>query len=334
MAEAAVPEASAVEGFLAAAGWGTAARRALAGDASGRCYLRLQRGADSAVLMIATPAEARPFHRIAADLRRLGLSPPLILAADPDAGLLLLEDLGDALFARLAEADLALADTLYAAAVDVLAVLHRAPAPPGLPVWSAEVAGKQAALVMQSYAGAPAAGPALAEAVADAVARLAEAPTVPMLRDFHAENLIWLPARSGVARVGLLDFQDAMLAPPGYDLVSLLADARRDVAPDLAARATARYCAATGQDPSAVATAAATLGAARQLRILGVFARLAQQGKPGYLRHMPRVWRYLQADLATPELAPLARVVARHIPPPDPDRLAALQCPPDPSPCQ
>ncbi|MGY6412103.1 MAG: aminoglycoside phosphotransferase family protein [Alkalilacustris sp.] len=321
--------AAAVDAFLARAGWADARRHPLAGDASGRSYLRLARGTDRAVLMRATPAEAHPFARLAGWLRGLALSAPAVLAADADAGLLLLEDFGDGLVARLAEADPAAAGPLYDTAVDVLAVLHRAAPPPDLPVWTPDVAGTQAALVMETWAGRPEAAAELAGTLAAALAALAPPPTVPMLRDYHAENLIWLPDRAGPARMGLLDFQDAMVAPPGYDLVSLLRDARRDVAPDLAARAMARYCAATGQDPQAVAGAAAALGAARQLRILGVFARLARQGRPAYLRHMPRVWAHLQADLARPDLpqpglGPLQRLVARHIPAPDAARLAAL----------
>jgi len=318
-----------IAAFLETVGWGGAERRPLAGDASARRYLRLRRGAEGAVLMDAPAAsgeDVRPFLRIAGHLSGLGLSAPGILAADAAAGLVLLEDLGDGLFARLIEADPGAAPALYGAAADMLAALHAHPPPADLPAYAGALPGDQAALVLETYAPAPAAARAdLAACVAEACARLAPGTPVLMLRDLHAENLIWLPGRAGVARVGLLDFQDAMAGHPAYDLVSLLRDARRDVPEEVVAATTARYLAATGEDAEAFAAAAAALGALRQLRILGVFARLARAGKPGYLRHMPRVWHHLQRDLARPELSGLAALVARLVPPPTPARLEALR---------
>lgn len=321
---------AAIDGFLAAAGWGTAARAPLAGDASARRYLRLSGAEGTAVLMDADPAAGEtvgPFLRIGAYLASLGFSAPAVRAADPAVGLVLLEDLGDGLFARLATADPAAALPLYAAAADLLAALHAHPPPAGLPDYAGAILGEQAALVLESYAADPAARDDLAGAVRAACTRLAPGAPVLMLRDFHAENLFWLPGRSGVARVGLIDFQDAMAGHPAYDLVSLLQDARRDVDPALAAAVTARYCTATGTAPKDFAAACAALGALRQLRILGVFARLARAGKPRYLVHMPRVWAHLQASLAHPELGALRRLVARLVPPPTPARLEALRCP-------
>jgi aminoglycoside/choline kinase family phosphotransferase len=319
-----------IDAFLAAAGWGAAARAALAGDASARRYLRLKRAqGETAVLMDAAPAAAGPvgpFLRIAGHLARLGFSVPAVIAADAAAGLVLLEDLGDGLFARLADAEPQSTPTLYAAATDLLAALHAHPPPADLPAYAGALLGEQAALVLETYAPQPQARAELAEAVTKVCGRLAPGAPVLMLRDFHAENLFWLPGRAGVARVGLIDFQDAMAGHPAYDLISLLQDARRDVDPALAAACSARYCAATRADPEAFATACAALGALRQLRILGVFARLAQGGKPRYLDFMPRVWGHLQACLAHPDLAELRALVDRLVPAPDPVRLEALRC--------
>ncbi len=316
-------------GFLAAAGWGTAAAAPLAGDASARSYLRLTASdGRTAVLMDADPATGEavaPFLRIARHLAALGFSAPEILAADPAAGFVLLEDLGDALLARLAEKDPAAAAHLYAAAADLLAALHAHPAPADLPAYAGAVLGEQAALVLEAYAPAPAARDDLAATVTEVCDRLAGGAAVLMLRDFHAENLFWLPARPGVARIGLIDFQDAMAGHPAYDLISLLQDARRDVPPGLAATVAARYCVSTGTEPAGFAAACAALGALRQLRILGVFARLARAGKPRYLAHMPRVWRHLQTNLAHPELGGLRVLVDRLVPAPTPDRLEALR---------
>jgi len=323
----------AIELFLAAHGWGGAARAALAGDASARRYLRLARGPDRAVLMDLPPESglaARPFLAVTAWLRGLGLSAPAILAAEEQAGLVLLEDLGDALFARVAAAAPALEPELYAAAVDLLADLQaEAPPPAGPdyapPPYDDALLLRELRLVPEWYlpaATGKATPPDLAAeyeaAAAPILALAAAAPPVPVLRDYHAENLIWLPGRRGHARVGLLDYQDLLLGHPAYDLASLLADARRDVPAALAEAMTARYLARAGHDPEAFAAAAAALSAQRNLKILGLFVRLARRdGKPQYLALLPRVRAHLDRALAHPALAPLAAWTARRLPPAD-----------------
>jgi aminoglycoside/choline kinase family phosphotransferase len=150
--------------------------------------------------------------------------------------------------------------------------------------------------------------------------------SVLIQRDYHAENLLWLPGRAGVARVGLLDFQDAMRGHRAYDLVSLLQDARRDVSPPVAEAMLRHYIAATGADADTFTTAFHWLGAQRNLRILGVFARLClRDGKPHYIDLIPRVWAHLQTDLRHPALAPLAGIVAETLPAPTPAHLDALK---------
>jgi aminoglycoside/choline kinase family phosphotransferase len=140
-----------------------------------------------------------------------------------------------------------------------------------------------------------------------------------VLRDFHSPNLMWLPERKGVKRVGLLDFQDALAGPTAYDLASLLQDARVDVPEALEAELLDRYCAARGaRDPhfssEQFRTLYATLGAQRSCKILGIFARLAKRdGKRGYLSHLPRVARYLERNLAHPGLAALRSWHAREL---------------------
>lgn len=176
---------------------------------------------------------------------------------------------------------------------------------------------------------APAADPDLTaefEAlVLAAITPVLAAPAVPVMRDYHAENLLWLPARAGTARVGLLDYQDMLAGHPAYDLVSLLDDARRDVSPGLRAAMTARYRERTGTGAEALARDAAILSAQRNLKILGIFARLARRdGKPRYLALLPRVWGHLARTLAHPDLAPLAGFVTRHLPPPDAATCARL----------
>ena len=336
--------------LLADAGWGGARMEPLAGDASFRSYLRLRRpdGA-SAVLMDAPPPaeDTRPFLAVARLLAGLGLSAPAILAADPQAGFVLLEDLGDATYGALlgAAPPQAAEVDLYAAAVDVLVRLRGAALPASVPMvpdepWRLPPFGPafaaNAELLLDWYL--PAVGMSVDEAVraefAAAWAAIAPAalagPAVLMMRDYHAGNLIWLPGRAGLARVGLLDFQDATLGPAAYDLVSLLQDARRDVAPALEAAMIARYVAActgeAGFDEQGFRTAYAALGAQRNTRILGVFVRLARRdGKPAYLALLGRVWGLLERDLAHPALAPVAAWFDRHLPA---DRRAGLSVTP------
>ncbi|MFN3970062.1 MAG: aminoglycoside phosphotransferase family protein [Gemmobacter sp.] len=329
---------AASERFLARAGWQDAARAHLAGDASERSYARLRRGQDTAVLMDAPPGGAddpADFVAIAAHLAAIGLSPPQVLAQDLQAGFLLLEDLGDGLFARLLAADPAREMALYAAATDVLVHLQAHPAPPGLPDLSARDWAAAAALVLEAYVpAATGAAPPTADlvaALAAGLARHADGPRVLILRDYHAENLLLLPGREGVAAVGLLDFQLGQMGQPGYDLVSLVQDARRDVVPGTAEAMVRRFQAATGA--ADMAPALAVLGAQRALRIIGVFARLCTHaGKPGYLAMLPRVWGHLQANLAHPALVDLAGICHALIPAPTPAILEriARQCPPPP----
>ena len=317
--------------FVANAGWAGAQRRFLAGDASPRRYFRLTRGPDSAVLMDAPPErgeDVRPFVVIARHLRGLGLSAPAILAEDTANGFLLLEDLGDDLFARLLERAPPQEAALYTAAVEVLAQLQAASPPPGLPPHTPQFMATASGLSLTWYAraatGQPQTPDALVQAMAAALAAHCTARPVLVLRDYHAENLLWLPRRPGSARVGLLDFQMASTGQPEYDLISLLQDARRDVTPDLELQMIAHFARATGTDPDLVATRCAVLGAQRALRILGGFTRLSLHfGKPGYVRLIPRVWAHLQRNLAHPALGPVRDRVA-HLPDPTPDALQRI----------
>jgi N-acetylmuramate 1-kinase len=314
--------------FLDASGWGGVAMSPLAGDASFRSYYRLRRGDDRAVLMDAPPPheDVGPYVSIAAILRELGLSAPTVLAEDRAEGFLLIEDFGDDTYTRLLArgADEA---NLYALAVDTLAVLQQAVAAggaPDLPPYDGARLLGEAALFVDWYLPAvlgTAAGSLLREeylALWIAVLPQALEPFAPtlVLRDFHIDNLMLLPGRSGVHRCGLLDFQDAVCGPPAYDLVSLLQDARRDVSDGLRQAMTERYLAAfPGLDRAAFARSAAVLAVQRNCKILGIFTRLwMRDGKPGYLAHIPRLWRLLEAGLRDPALCDIARWLDRQLP--------------------
>lgn len=332
------PDGTCLRDFLAAQGWDGARQERLAGDASSRRYLRLRRAQGaSAVLMVASPQEeaaSRAFVQIGEWLAAQGLSAPQVIAAAPEAGFLLLEDLGDALLSRHLADDPAQESTLLGLAGDILTHLAKASPPggaPALPDLTAQDWAEAAGLSLSHYALASPgdeAGQAMIDALARALSAHADGPRQFIHRDFHAGNLILLPTRRGLARLGILDFQDGQLGQAGYDLVSLVQDARRDTAAPLARALVARHAAALGHDLRAFETRCAVLGAQRALRILGVFGRLAREaGKPAYLAHLPRVWGQLHENLAHPALADLGRAVARALPPPAPGHLARILAP-------
>ncbi|MEH3107227.1 MAG: phosphotransferase [Sphingomonas fennica] len=297
--------------FLATHGWAGAAIAPLAGDASFRRYFRVVDGTRRAVLMDAPPAlgDSRPFLAVAEHLVGRGLRPPHILAADPGAGLILLEDFGDRRMREAVEAEPAIEEASYARAIDLLADLHAGDGG-NLPPYDRIVLHREVDIFAEYYA--PAVGLAIDHAgwraAWEAVfALLDDAPTVTVLRDYHAENIMLL----GDGRLGLLDFQDALAGHPAYDLVSILQDARRDVPPALEARMIDRYRARRPFD----AAAYAVLGAQRNTKILGLFVRLwKRDGKPRYLAYQPRMWGLLERDLAHPALAPVANWFAANVP--------------------
>lgn len=335
-------------------GWGDAARQHMLGDASTRAYERLVRGnGETAILMISPPrtdgppvrggkpysAIARLAERVDAfvavdkGLRALDLSAPEILASDLANGLLLIEDLGhDTLLA-----DGVPVDERYAVAAEVLAALHAKPLPTILPVaegrehlipdYDLEALSIETELLLDWYAPhiAGVTLPAVARAEFTRAweplfARVLDGQRTWVLRDYHSPNLIWLPGRKGLQRVGLIDFQDAVMGHPAYDLVSLGQDARVDVAPELELRLLSRYAGARravdpGFDLAEFAAAYAIMGAQRNTKILGIFARLDKRdGKPAYLKHLPRIETYLRRDLAHPALGELRAWYMAHLP--------------------
>lgn len=281
----------------------------LAGDASFRRYFRVRDGGRCAVLMDAPPPheDARPFIAIAEWLTDEGLSAPAIYARDLNQGLLLIEDFGDARLRETLDTAPDRESELYAAATDLLVHLHdRAPlaglSPHGIDQWLGEVS-----LFTDWYCTAlgldvdrdgwdAAWHGTLAPIDSDGLLR------VTVLRDYHSENIMLLPDRVGARQLGLLDFQDALVGHPAYDLVSVLEDARRDVTPAVEAEMLERYTQAVAAD-ARFARAYWALAAQRNTRILGVFTRLWQRdGKPGYKMFQPRMWGLLERNLAQPGL--------------------------------
>ncbi|MFD1333299.1 tRNA (adenosine(37)-N6)-threonylcarbamoyltransferase complex ATPase subunit type 1 TsaE [Methylopila musalis] len=330
--------------FVEAAGWGEATREHVQGDASSRLYERLTLGRRTAILMDAPPrpagppladgrsylsvarlaADVKPFVAVADGLRKLGYAAPEIYAQDLANGFLLVEDMG---FEPVVAGGQPIASR-YELATDLLADLHGRETPLDLAVgrelYRVPPYDLPALLVEcelftdwhMPHVGGVSPEPDVREAFRElwraALAPVLDDPQTWTLRDYHSPNLTWRDDQDGFGRLGLLDFQDMVMGPPAYDVVSLLQDARVDLPDGLELSLAARYLDARrkvepGFDPAAFARAYATMGAQRATKILGVFVRLAQRdGKPGYLRHLPRVRRALIANLAHPDLADLA----------------------------
>jgi N-acetylmuramate 1-kinase len=341
--------------FLDRSDFGRASRRRIQGDASTRSYERLTRDGATYVFMnspkrpdgppvrngkpysaIAHLAEnVTPFVAMTQALRRQGLSAPAIFASDRETGLLVIEDLGEELV--VGGEPLAPIEMRYEAATDLLAELHSeqlpsvVPVEPGidyrLPLYDLDAFLIEVELLLDWYL--PKLDVKISDSKRDGYRALWREALMPILadphtwvlRDFHSPNLLWLPEREGISRIGLLDFQDAVIGPEAFDVASLLQDARVDVSEGLEMKLLSRYTRArlaadATFDTPGFARAYATLGAQRASKILGIFARLERRDrKPQYLRHLPRVWTYLQRSLAHPALAPLAAWYRANVPP-------------------
>lgn len=347
--------------FLQAHGLASAKREPLAGDASTRSYERLHVSTTQTLILmdqppvletpicppLATDAErialgynaaARlaagsisAFVTAAVYLRDRALSAPKVLAFDVEAGLAVLEDLGEGLFATLIAKGQS-ETPLYEAAIDVQIRLHEQPAPHILQAeglaWPLLAMDALALKVSTDtflewwpkFAGLAAFAPGIVaewDGLWAPVWRRGEAgASVFCHRDYHAQNLLWLPERHGPARVGLLDFQDALCAHPAWDLTHLLQDARRDIAIDLERTMLDRYLTARANlDREQFLADYRALATSNAARILGrVFARQALLGREQYKAFMPRTWRYLERNLTDPALAGLKSWFDRHVP--------------------
>lgn len=306
-----------IDVFLADSPWQNWARATLAGDASARRYLRLSHGKQSVILMDAPPEngeDTTPFAQIASLLKTNQLSPPDILAHDPLMGLMVLSDLGGHDFAQWSKLEPADQPKLYQSATNVLLHIATIEPPTNLVRMTPNVGAAMINIIGTHYTKTPVSD--LCVEMERALQQFAPEPTTLALRDFHAENLIWRGDQRGMGRIGLLDFQDAFVAPLGYDLASLLRDARRDV-PQTIADDCIAYFSKKAPKTKRFSAALACLGVQRNLRILGVFARLASdQGKTRYLRFMPRVWNHILQDLRHPALTDLNQAVRDVVPTP------------------
>ncbi|MGE9008246.1 tRNA (adenosine(37)-N6)-threonylcarbamoyltransferase complex ATPase subunit type 1 TsaE [Leptospira interrogans] len=350
-----VARLKALRQFLETSGFLEAQRERMPGDASTRSYARLH--LDGSAILMNSPKrpdgpaiydgksysaavhlaeDVKPFVAIANGLRERGFSAPAIRHQDLDAGFLITEDFGHA---GIVEGDPPRPIVeRYEAATDMLAALHREPLPDillltlqsthAIPVFDTEALLVEMGLMLEWYMPDRGVEPSQElrdEFVAmwrDLLKKPASAPRTWVIRDFHSPNIIWLDDRSGILRVGIIDFQDAVLGPAAYDLVSLLQDARIDVPEALELTLLTRYIKArraadSNFDPAGFAELYAIMSAQRNTRLLGTFARLNRRdGKPQYLRHQPRIWTYLTRSLAHPALAGFREWYAANVPPP------------------
>jgi aminoglycoside/choline kinase family phosphotransferase len=306
-----------LEDFLERAGWGGSIVQPLAGDASFRRYFRIHHGDRSAMLMDAPPPNENPapFLRAAKWLDANGMHAPLVFAEDLERGLVLLEDFGDVRMREYVDQWPVDEREVYTAAIDALIQLRKLPPGPFLDYSMSEYI-REAKLFIEWYCPAQGLnidGPGYVEAWQKVLGELLprQRAGVTVLRDYHAENIMLL---GGLGDQGLLDFQDALVGHPAYDLVSLLQDARRDVDPALEAEMFDYYVANTGAGADFLADYA-TLGAQRNAKIVGIFVRLwKRDGKPKYLGYIARVWAALERDLSHPALAPVARWFDTNVP--------------------
>jgi N-acetylmuramate 1-kinase len=335
------------------AGWSEARREFLQGDASIRAYERLRKPSGAtAILMISPPRpdgpilrygkpyaaiaklapDIRAFVAMAGGLRGLGYSAPAVIAYSLEDGLAVIEDLGSATIADAGAPD----GARYATAIALLADLHGRQLPTSLPAgeesyvlptYDIEAMLVEVELALDWYAPSvarvtPPTGARMQFLAIwrDLIGPILAQPATWTLRDYHSPNLHWLAERHGLKRIGLIDFQDAVMGPPAYDLASLLQDARVDVPEDVEMRLAALYMRRRSAgdpafDAEGFAAAYAAMGAQRASKILGLFARLDKRdGKPDYLRHLPRIERYLARNLAHPLLKPLALWYQKHLP--------------------
>ena len=316
-----------IQTFLKTAGWDMAQRGPLAGDAGNRKYERLnhpQKG--TAILMDADPAtgeDIRPFLNIAAHLKSCDLSAPEIYNADCDLGLILLEDFGDQLLFDVADTTPELEYPLYKMCLKALTQLHQTPPPLNVESYFPHEMAQAAEITLAWYCS-PDLGATIAAELLKQLGNLDWTRPVLVLRDYHAQNVVYRPKQSGLAQIGLLDFQDAQLGHPLYDAASLIHDARRSLDPNVEQRlkdALAQTYAGADDFHHALST----LSAQRNLRVLALFARLClRDGKPGYLKLMPHVWNNLWRDLSHPHLSDLFRL-CQSLPEPTPNLQSELR---------
>lgn len=320
-----------ITAFLKEAGWAQARMAPITGDASARHYSRLIR-ADTKSTVILMDARGialestRSFLDITDFLLTHGFSAPEIYAKSKTGRMLILEDLGPTSLASYSQMQPAKELAVYSIAIDVLARLRNCAPPTSLERYDPENMAKAISPVFDFYCPNSPDGAELIAELETSLATFSPDASNIALRDYHSENLLWMPQKTGIRRIGLIDYQDAVIAHPAYDLASILRDVRHDVSPEMVKSLMEKYIKTTGENAAEFKAAFAIQGVQRNLRILGVFARLCiVAGKQGYIDLIPRVWKNLNNDLDHPTLAKLKTHVLKSLPEPTPEHMNRLR---------
>lgn len=312
-----------IKQFLKQYGWQNAKSEEITSDASNRKYSRLFKEKNTLVLMDSNPTEnesIQDFIYYTNELRSHDFSAPKIYGSDVNNGFLLLEDLGKNNFASMLKNQPNLENTIYREAINQLIEIQNTTIPTFTLPYDFRVLVKEVLLFADWYLSAlqiPQKSKNLLDILNPLFEKVLKQKPTLVLRDYHAENLIWLPKRNKNKRVGLLDYQDALAGHPAYDLASLLKDARRDVSFKLRDELTHYFLKQTKFNKELFLRDYSILSAQRNLKIIGIFARLSiRDNKPGYLNLIPRVWKNLQDDLLHPSLTELSSFIKINVPEP------------------
>ena len=320
-----------IERFLRHHGWDDAKTEKITSDASNRKYTRLFKKQNTSILMDSDPTtneSIENFIYFTKQLRKLKFSAPKIYGQDICNGLLLLEDLGSDSFANILKSKPHLENHIYQEAINQLIEIRKNKIPHLTRKYDLKILLKEAVLFSEWYLSplrASYESSHLLKILRVSLQETLKQDTTLVLRDYHAENLMWLPDRRNNRRVGLLDYQDALAGNPAYDIASLLKDARREVPKKLQEELIKYFLKKTNLDHAVFSRDYSILSAQRNLKIIGIFSRLSiRDNKSGYLDLIPRVWKNLQDDLKHPSLNELSEFIKSNSPQPTLENLGKL----------
>ena len=320
-----------IERFLRHHGWDDAKTEKITSDASNRKYTRLFKKQNTSILMDSDPTtneSIENFIYFTKQLRKLKFSAPKIYGQDICNGLLLLEDLGSDSFANILKSKPHLENHIYQEAINQLIEIRKNKIPHLTRKYDLKILLQEAVLFSEWYLSplrASYESSHLLKILRVTLQETLKQDTTLVLRDYHAENLMWLPNRRNNRRVGLLDYQDALAGNPAYDIASLLKDARREVPKKLQEELIKYFLKKTNLDHAVFSRDYSILSAQRNLKIIGIFSRLSiRDNKSGYLDLIPRVWKNLQDDLKHPSLNELSEFIKSNSPQPTLENLGKL----------
>jgi aminoglycoside/choline kinase family phosphotransferase len=291
----------------------------IVGDAGLRDYFRLSTQDSNYIIMDCPPSytSVKPFIDVAQFLTQNDFSAPQIINYDTENGFLILQDFGKVsvrdYILGLEEQDLQERTNIYHLSINLLVDLQKIAPPSELQNFSNDLMCSELSVFSDYYIPykknekiSSAKLEQFIEIWQNILSKQTQTTKSIILRDYHVENMMYLDQEKNIKKLGLLDFQDALVGSPIYDLVSILEDARIDIPRNFALECIQYYAEQKNLDFNKVLNDYHILGAQRNLRILGVFARkYSRDGNDTYLQYIPRVLKYLEYDLSHPILRPL-----------------------------